>query len=377
MKKLFPYILILISLIGLFNPITQTEAQSLLGTCTFTDGREPLLNVPAEECTFILNGGFWTQNQGTGGGATQTTNSNSLGTCRQGTAGEPIQNMTEKDCKAQGDGWIWISYYYNLAPLPCTSTGPNDTSCVNGKLTTFDPTQPNNLGAYLNLMLKLFIGICAVLAVIMIIMGGIEYMTSEIANTKEDGKNRITNAIFGLLLALGAYILLFTINPNLLNTELKSLTTVTVNVTLADAIPSDTGTPPGITSGCSSGIVKTTISMFACSDILNNVNAMLAASKSAGLNITGGGYRSFEQQKQLRIKYCKGDYQNPNAPCDPPTALPGMSNHNNGKAFDLQCDGVFIQTRDNKCFVWLQANAGKYGLYNLPSEPWHWSVDGR
>jgi hypothetical protein len=25
----------------------------------------------------------------------------------------------------------------------------------------------------------------------------------------------------------------------------------------------------------------------------------------------------------------------------------------------------------------LRRNAGRYGFYNLPSERWHWSVDGR
>ena len=27
-------------------------------------------------------------------------------------------------------------------------------------------------------------------------------------------------------------------------------------------------------------------------------------------------------------------------------------------------------------FVWLTEHAADYGLENLPSEPWHWSVDG-
>ena len=26
---------------------------------------------------------------------------------------------------------------------------------------------------------------------------------------------------------------------------------------------------------------------------------------------------------------------------------------------------------------WLDANAGRFGLVNLPSEPWHWSVNGQ
>ena len=88
---------------------------------------------------------------------------------------------------------------------------------------------------YLNMMIKLFIGICAVLAVIMIVVGGIEYMTSELISSKEAGKERIRNAIFGLLLALGAWTLLNAINPNLLDSSLKNLTSVTVTVTADQA----------------------------------------------------------------------------------------------------------------------------------------------
>jgi LAS superfamily LD-carboxypeptidase LdcB len=94
------------------------------------------------------------------------------------------------------------------------------------------------------------------------------------------------------------------------------------------------------------------------------------------VNISGGGYRSTAEQTRLRIANCSGDTTNPNAVCKPLTALPGQSNHNNGKAFDLQCDGATILNVTNKCFVWLNTNARNYGLYNLPGEPWHWSVDG-
>ncbi len=107
--------------------------------------------------------------------------------------------------------------YVLLAPLPNPdgeATKPD-----------FDPTGAGGgaFGGYLNMMIKLFIGICAVLAVIMIVMGGIEYMTSELISSKEAGKERIWHAILGLLLALGAWTLLNTINPNLLKTDLKSL----------------------------------------------------------------------------------------------------------------------------------------------------------
>src|SRR3990167_5541261 len=101
--------------------------------------------------------------------------------------------------------------YTLLAPLPDPSGGTTSTIDVSGSA--------GSLGRYLNPMILLFIGLCAVLAVVMIVVGGIEVMTSELAHTKQAGKERIENALLGLLIALGAYALLFTINPDLLVTD--------------------------------------------------------------------------------------------------------------------------------------------------------------
>ena len=116
--------------------------------------------------------------------------------------------------------------YVLLAPLPNPDGGTTKPD--------FDPTGTGGgaLGGYLNMMIKLFIGICAVLAVIMIVVGGIEYMTSELPGLKSEGKDRIVQAILGLLLALGAWTLLNTINPNLLDSSLSSLKDVTIDVTV-------------------------------------------------------------------------------------------------------------------------------------------------
>ena len=113
------------------------------------------------------------------------------------------------------------STYNLLAPLPDTN---------NGTMDTFPTGDSGALSGYLNLMIKLFIGICAVLAVVMIVMGGIEYMTSELISSKQAGKDRILHAIFGLILALGAWTILNTINPKLLDSSLSSLANVTVTV---------------------------------------------------------------------------------------------------------------------------------------------------
>src|SRR6185369_3897568 len=63
--------------------------------------------------------------------------------------------------------------YHLLAPLPCDpASNPPTPGCDPSTKTvkSFDPTQSNNLGAYLNMMIKIFIGLCAVLSVVMIVI---------------------------------------------------------------------------------------------------------------------------------------------------------------------------------------------------------------
>ena|SRR3989338_8052054 len=140
---------------------------------------------------------------------------------------------TEIECK--DNGGQWGPHYQLLAPLPCDpNANPPIIGCTSGgKLETFNPAQPNNLSAYLNLMIKIFIGICAVLSVVMIVMGGLEYMTSELISSKESGKEKIRNAVLGLILALGAYALLYTINPDLLKGDI-GMTSVTSTSTVPE-----------------------------------------------------------------------------------------------------------------------------------------------
>ena len=38
--------------------------------------------------------------------------------------------------------------------------------------------------------------------------------------------------------------------------------------------------------------------------------------------------------------------------------------------------GSSITSRSDPAFLWLRNNASRFGLYNLPSEPWHWSTNG-
>ncbi len=73
------------------------------------------------------------------------------------------------------------------------------------------------LTEYINIIFDLFIGICAVLAFVMLVIGGIQYMGSELISSKEAAKSQATNAILGLLVAFSAWLILNTINPKLLD----------------------------------------------------------------------------------------------------------------------------------------------------------------
>ena len=80
---------------------------------------------------------------------------------------------------------------------------------------------PTNLSTYLQHLFEIGIGVAAGLAVIMIVVGGIEYMSTDAIGGKEEGKERITSALWGLLLALASWLILNTINPALLNMNLQ------------------------------------------------------------------------------------------------------------------------------------------------------------
>lgn len=70
-----------------------------------------------------------------------------------------------------------------------------------------------NLGGFLSNIFNLGIAVAVALSVIMITVGGIQYMTTDSWMKKEEGKERIKNAFYGLALALISWLILFTINP--------------------------------------------------------------------------------------------------------------------------------------------------------------------
>ncbi len=114
--------------------------------------------------------------------------------------------------------------------------------------------------------------------------------------------------------------------------------------------------------------------------IAGQLASMLSAADNSGISLSGGGYRSSAGQIQTRRNNCGTSnyavYQMPASQCSPPTARPGTSMHERGLAIDFTYNGRIINSRSSPAYQWLAANASSYGFYNLPSEPWHWSVNG-
>lgn len=75
----------------------------------------------------------------------------------------------------------------------------------------------NDLGQFLSEAFQFGLAIAAALAVIMIVWGGVEIMLSETPFGKTDGKKKIWEAIWGLALALVCWLILYTINPAILD----------------------------------------------------------------------------------------------------------------------------------------------------------------
>ena len=115
--------------------------------------------------------------------------------------------------------------------------------------------------------------------------------------------------------------------------------------------------------------------------IAAETEGLLAAMDAEGFNLAGWGYRSNQEQIQLRRSHCGTSewavWSMPSSQCRPPTARPGRSNHEKGLAIDFTNNGRLITSRNSAVFQALKRIAPEYGFKNLPSEPWHWSVDGR
>jgi hypothetical protein len=75
----------------------------------------------------------------------------------------------------------------------------------------------SNVSLYVRRLVQIIIGLASVLAVLTLVYGGFKYIAADSFTGKSSGKETVQRALWGLLLILGAVIILQTINPNILN----------------------------------------------------------------------------------------------------------------------------------------------------------------
>ncbi len=88
-------------------------------------------------------------------------------------------------------------------------------------------TVVSDLGGYIALVYRYVIGLAGTAAVIMIVYGGFRYLLGSAMDDVAAGKTIIQDAVIGLLLVLGSYFILSTVNPNTLSLKLPNIQPIT------------------------------------------------------------------------------------------------------------------------------------------------------
>lgn len=125
---------------------------------------------------------------------------------------------------------------------PCFTDGSYDPNCYEllapiggeGIVKTKNNREYINLenlsiGDYVNHIFRIALAILIVIAVVMIIIAGVQFMTVESIYGKTDARSKISNALIGLILALGIFVILETINKKLLEVNFTdNIETITI-----------------------------------------------------------------------------------------------------------------------------------------------------
>jgi len=146
----------------------------------------------------------------------------------------------DASAKVSIQGYLGVEVGKFTSPYPFEFTPGDDSVVVDTNTTNTNDEYkllapigkftkaPDNIGDYFNLLFKLAIGLCGVLAVVMIIISGVQYMGDESIFGKTEAKSGIKAAFLGLFIALGSYALLNTIDPRLLGGEGVKIDKVTI-----------------------------------------------------------------------------------------------------------------------------------------------------
>lgn len=292
--KFFARVSILILLVSIFLPLFFVSAQNN----TITAGGLILSTTPQNNQTFTVGGGTMTltapntppavttvknpdgstltltddpslnQTVKTDADGTRTyTSTNAAGeTSEMKVTTDGNTSITSKDTSGKITNQATTQFNFDK-PSGKNSYVPLQNIPLPGGGKLFDT---NTIEGYLQNIFSFGIAIAGALAVIRIVQAGIMYMLSDAWTTKTEATNIIWASVQGLLLALCAYVILNTINPDLV--KLKFNLTPTTAPTSSNINVSTGG--GGISGGTNAGVGGT---------IANNALNGLSFPPSSGL----------------------------------------------------------------------------------------------
>jgi hypothetical protein len=134
---------------------------------------------------------------------------------------------TDADCEEEG----WECGEDGTCELVVTASAPEEETKgfelqvdIPG-LTDINPKSGTSaIGEYIRAIYNYAIGVVGILAALVIMVGGVIWLTAG-GNTNriEKAKSRITAALIGLVIALSSYIILYTINPDLVELRTRTI----------------------------------------------------------------------------------------------------------------------------------------------------------
>jgi hypothetical protein len=141
---------------------------------------------------------------------------------------------------------IGLGIFFSATPALAISI----STAIPGMSNVSSSTSP---GAYIGAFYNFALMISGILALGAIVYGGVLYAMSAGNSSKQsEGRAWITSALTGLLLLGGAYLILYTINPNLVSLNLPSLQGINIQ------IPTSTTTCAAGTPGCGNNCISGT-----------------------------------------------------------------------------------------------------------------------
>jgi len=128
--------------------------------------------------------------------------------------GMNVKCFTEQQCKNQNGKWdennqppecpkgMYYCYPDSKSPIPLSTD-------IEGVEAVFD------YGEFIQLIYRAGLGMAVIIAIVFVMVGGLQYVLAAGTGNVEKAKARIRNAVAGLVLLLCVFIILYTVNPRL------------------------------------------------------------------------------------------------------------------------------------------------------------------